>query len=35
MLQADQVAELKLSLPPHVGEILTGCAVFELQKTPE
>jgi len=35
MLQTDQVVGLKLSLPLHVGEILTGWAVFELQKTPE
>ena len=24
-----------LTLPPHVGETLTGWAVFELRKTPE
>jgi hypothetical protein len=27
--------KLKLTLPDHVGEVLTGWAVFELQKTPE
>jgi hypothetical protein len=26
---------LKLALPSHVAEVLTGWAVFELQKTPE
>ena len=26
---------LKLTLPPHVAEILTGWAVFEPQMTPE
>ena len=35
MLQTDQGPKLKLSLPPHVAEILTGWAVFELQRTPE
>jgi hypothetical protein len=25
----------KLALPPHVAEVLTGWAVFELRKTPE
>jgi hypothetical protein len=32
----DQAVRLKPTLPPpHVGEVLTGWAVFELQKTPE
>jgi hypothetical protein len=35
MLQMGQDAKLKLTLPPHVAEMLTGWAVFELQKTPE
>jgi hypothetical protein len=35
MLQTGQDAKLKLTLPPHVAEMLTGWAVFELQKTPE
>jgi hypothetical protein len=35
MLQTDHDAKVKLSLPPHVAEVLTGWAVFELQKTPE
>ena len=35
MPQADEAAKLKLTLPPHVAEILTGWAVFELRKTPE
>jgi hypothetical protein len=35
MPQADEAARLKLTLPPHVAEILTGWAVFELRKTPE
>ena len=34
-LQTDHDAKVKLSLPPHVAEVLTGWAVFELQKTPE
>jgi hypothetical protein len=35
MLQTDQATRLKLALPPHVAEILTGWAVFELRKTSE
>jgi hypothetical protein len=35
MPQSDQATRLKLTLPPHVGETLTGWAVFELRKTPE
>ena len=35
MVQTDETTRLKLALPPHVGEILTGWAVFELRKTPE
>ena len=35
MLQTDHATKVKLSLPPYVAEILTGRAVFELQKTPE
>jgi hypothetical protein len=35
MPQTDQATRLKLTLPPHVGEVLTGWAVFELRKTPE
>ena len=35
MLQTGHDAKAKLSLSPHVAEILTGWAVFELQKTPE
>jgi len=35
MLQTDHDTKVKLSLPPHVAEVLTGWAVFELQKTPE
>ena len=35
MLETDHDAKVKLSLPPHVAEVLTGWAVFELQKTPE
>ena len=35
MLQTDHATKLKLTLPPHVAEVLTGWAVFELQKTPE
>ena len=35
MLQTDHATKVKLSLPPYVAEILTGWAVFELQKTPE
>jgi hypothetical protein len=35
MPQADEAARLKLTLPPHVAEILTGWAEFELRKTPE
>ena len=35
MLQTDQATRLKLTLPPHVAEILTGWAVVELQRTPE
>jgi hypothetical protein len=31
----DEATRLKLTLPPHVAEILTGWAVFELQNTPE
>ena len=34
MLESDQAIRLKLTLPLQVGEILTGWAVFELQKTP-
>jgi hypothetical protein len=35
MPQSDQATRLKLTLPPHVAEILTGWAVFELRRTPE
>ena len=35
MPDTDEATRLKLTLPPHVAEILTGWAVFELQKTPE
>ena len=35
MLQTAPDAKVKLSLPPHVAEMLTGWAVFELQKTAE
>ena len=35
MLQTDRTTKLKLTLPDHIGEVLTGWAVFELQKTPE
>jgi hypothetical protein len=35
MPQTDEATWLKLALPPHVAEILTGWAVFELRKTPE
>jgi hypothetical protein len=35
MLQTGHATKLKLTLPDHVGEVLTGWAVFELQKTPE
>jgi hypothetical protein len=35
MPQTDEATTLKLTLPPHVAEVLTGWAVFELQKTPE
>jgi hypothetical protein len=35
MPQTDEATRLKLTLPPHVGETLTGWAVFELRKTPE
>ena len=35
MLQIDHPTRLKLTLPPHVAEILTGWAVFEPQMTPE
>ena len=35
MPKIDQATRLKLTLPSHVGEILTGWAVFELQRTPE
>ena len=32
MLQTDHDAKVKLSLPPHVAEVLTGWAVFELHQ---
>jgi hypothetical protein len=35
MPQTDEAIRLKLTVPPHVAETLTGWAVFELQKTPE
>jgi hypothetical protein len=35
MSQTEGATKLKLTLPPHVTEILTGWAVFELQRTPE
>jgi hypothetical protein len=35
MAQTDESTRLKLTLSPHVAEILTGWAVFELRKTPE
>jgi hypothetical protein len=35
MPQTDEATRLKLTLPLHVGETLTGWAVFELRKTPE
>jgi hypothetical protein len=35
MSQTDVATRLKLALPSHVAEVLTGWAVFELQKTPE
>jgi hypothetical protein len=35
MPDTDEATRLKLTLPPHVAEILTGWAVFELRKTPE
>jgi hypothetical protein len=35
MAQADEATRPKLTLPPHVAEVLTGWAVFELRKTPE
>jgi hypothetical protein len=35
MPQTDEATSLKLTLPPHAAEILTGWAVFELRKTPE
>ena len=35
MPQTDEATRLKLTLPQHVAEILTGWAVFELRKTPE
>jgi hypothetical protein len=35
MPRTDQATKLKLTLLPHVAEVLTGWAVFELQKTPE
>jgi hypothetical protein len=34
MSQTDEATRLKLTLPPHVAETLTGWAVFELRKTP-
>ena len=35
MSQTEEAVSLKLALPPHVAEVLTGWAVFELRKTPE
>jgi hypothetical protein len=35
MPQTDEATRIKVTLPPHVAEILTGWAVFELRKTPE
>jgi hypothetical protein len=35
MLRTDEAIRLKLTLPPNVGELLTGWAVFELRRTPE
>jgi hypothetical protein len=35
MPQTEHATRLKLTLPPHVAETLTGWAVFELRKTPE
>ena len=35
MSQTDEATGLKLALPSHGAEVLTGWAVFELQKTPE
>ena len=35
MSHTEEATRLKLTLPPHVGEVLTGWAVFELRKTPE
>ena len=35
MSQTDEATGLKLALPSHVAGVLTGWAVFELQKTPE
>jgi hypothetical protein len=35
MPETDEATRLTLTLPPHVGEVLTGWAVFELRKTPE
>ena len=35
MSPTDEATRLNLILPPHVAEIMTGWAVFELQKTPE
>ena len=35
MPDTDEATRLKLTLPPHVCETLTGWAVFELRRTPE
>jgi hypothetical protein len=35
MPQTDEAVRLTRTLPPHVGEVLTGWAVFEFRKTPE
>ena len=34
-MQTKEVVSLKLTLPTHAAEILTGWAVFELRKTPD
>jgi cytochrome bd-type quinol oxidase subunit 1 len=34
-MQTKEAVSLKLALPLHVAEILTGWAVFELQRTPQ
>ena len=34
-MQTDHATEVRLSLPSYVAKMLTGWALFELQKTPE